>query len=100
MVKTFISFAHEDRSWCEDLVKFLKPWEPNLVCWYDRYIPPGGLWRRKVSRELDSAGIFLALISSSYLASDFCKDELQRARENKRKRSTLEIIPIWIEPSV
>jgi hypothetical protein len=48
--------------------------------WHDRRIPPGKEWKPQIDEELDRADIILLLVSSDFVASNYCYDvEVTRA---------------------
>ncbi|MEO1060502.1 MAG: NB-ARC domain-containing protein [Actinomycetota bacterium] len=69
----FVSYAHEDRKWLEDLQTFLKPYERSgqLEVWADPYIPVGSDWHREITEALDRTGVAVALITQDFINSDF-----------------------------
>ena len=77
----FVSYAHEDRSWFEELRKALKPLirKSALTVWSDDRIKGGDSWRAEIESALSQARIALILVSQNLLASDFISDvELPR----------------------
>ncbi|RTE85520.1 MULTISPECIES: toll/interleukin-1 receptor domain-containing protein [Gammaproteobacteria] len=98
--KVFISYSHIDepfRQELEDHLAMLK--RDNLISvWHDRKIDGGDNWKNEIDKNLDSADIILFLISSKFLASDYCMDvEVARAIE-KEEEGTGRLIPIIIRP--
>ena len=64
--------------------------------WDDRAIDPGDEWHLEIMNALEDADIILMLISSTFIASDFCYDkELKRALE-RHEAKTAPVIPIII----
>ncbi len=62
--------------------------------WHDGDISAGLEWEEEIHQHLQSAQIILLLISSSFLASDYCYDiEMQKALE-KQENGTARVIPI------
>jgi hypothetical protein len=62
--------------------------------WHDRRISAGTEWDGSIDEHLESASIILLLISSDFLASDYCYDkEMKRAMERHEERTT-RVIPI------
>lgn len=84
--KVFISYSHKDESFRSDLEEHLSMLRRSGVIsiWHDRKIISGDDWKGKIDENLNGSDIVLFLISSSFLASDYCYDiEVKQAMENK-----------------
>src|SRR5262245_23163172 len=99
-VEVFFSYAHEDedlRDKLEEHLSILKH-QGKISTWHDRKIGAGREGAGVISEKLEAADIILLLISSSFLASDYCYgSEMDRAL----KRHTLGdavVIPIILRP--
>lgn len=97
-MKVFISYSHKDqryRSQLETHLALLKR-EGVIEVWHDRKITAGREWADQIDENLEQASIILLLISSDFLASDYCYDkEMGRALE-KHQTGEARIIPIII----
>ncbi|MBE3663052.1 toll-Interleukin receptor, partial [Vibrio navarrensis] len=96
--KVFISYSHKDELHREDFGEHLSMMQRNNIIdyWHDRKITPGDDWKNKIDENLESADIIIFLVSSSFLASDYCYDvEVKRAIERHREGSA-KIISIII----
>ncbi len=73
-VTLFLSYAHDDEKYVEELRKRLRPMERNgtLRTWYDRKLTAGERWKDEILRELKSADIVVCQLSPDFLDSDFC----------------------------
>src|SRR5437667_12495694 len=95
-VKLFYSYAHADESLrkkLEDHLSLLRR-EGYISEWHDRMISPGNLWAQEIDEHLKGARIILLLISSSFIASDYCYGiELQEAMR-KHAAGEARVIPI------
>ena len=69
----FVSYAHEDRKWADELVTFLAPWlrDRRVNLWDDSRIAIGEKWRAEIDNAMDEATVAVLLVSKSFLASDF-----------------------------
>lgn len=99
-VKVFISYAHEDESMAESLIKQLKNLQRQKIisAWHDRKIVPSDDWAGEIDDHLDSAQIILLLISPDFMASDYCNDvEMVRAME-KHNSGEAKVVPVILRP--
>ena len=70
----FISYAHHDRAFCQELETHLKSLrQQNVIAsWYDGNISTGTEWESQIIEHLNTDQIILLLISADFMASDFC----------------------------
>lgn len=97
-VPVFISYAHKDERFREDLEAHLKLLQRQglIEMWHDRRIGPGEDWPEEIDKNLERAGIILLLISSDFTNSDYCWDrERVKALELRRKRKA-DVIPVVV----
>ncbi len=97
-IEIFISYAREDRSYLEDLTRHLRSLKrQNLIqTWSDADITAGTEWKKAIETHLDTAQVFLLLISSTFIASDYCYGiEMKRALE-RHERGEVRVIPIML----
>lgn len=97
-VKVFISYAHKDEAHKNNLVEHLTTLRrSNLISeWHDREIVPGQAWKSEISENLEEAELILFLVSSTFLASEYCFDvEFGRALA-KHEEGSAQLIPIII----
>lgn len=95
-IEVFFSYAHKDEELKNELVKHLSILKRQgiITAWHDREITAGTEWAGEIDTHLNGAGVILLLISSDFLASDYCYDiELVRAME---RHATAEacVIPV------
>ncbi len=96
MVSVFISYSHADEEHRKELDKHLEGLRRQGVIstWHDRRIGPGEEVHEQISQKLEEANIILLLISSDFLASDYCYD-IEMARAMKRhEQGTARVIPV------
>jgi hypothetical protein len=99
-MKLFFSYAHKDEPLRDELAKHLSLLKrQNIITdWHDRNITAGTNWAQAIDDNLDIANIILLLISSDFLASDYCYDkEMTRALEH-HNQGTARVIPIILRP--
>ena len=97
-VPVFISYAHKDERFREDLEAHLKLLQRQglIEMWHDRRIGPGKDWPEEIDKNLERAGIILLLISSDFANSDYCwNEERAKALELRRKRKA-DVIPVVV----
>src|SRR5438874_12892341 len=73
-IKLFYCYAHEDKTLRDELEKHLS-WlklRYQLTNWHDREILPGEEWEQAIDTHLNTAQLILLLISSYFMAFDFC----------------------------
>lgn len=95
-LKIFLSYCHEDEDNKNKLLKYLKPVlkSNNVDLWHDGEILTGESLQRSIQQALSESTIFICLISSDYLASNYCIDvELKHALE-QQKIGKVNIFPI------
>lgn len=100
-IRVFLSYSHKDETFKEKLVNQLIILKRQSVIdtWDDRKISPGEEWHNKISSELDHADIILLLVSSDFLASDYCWEvEIRRAIERHNLGEAC-VIPIILRPT-
>ncbi|ESA34527.1 tir protein [Leptolyngbya sp. Heron Island J] len=99
-VNVFFSYAHKDEDLRDELAKHLKILERQgiIETWYDRDIDAGAERSTEIDKQLTSADIILLLVSSDFVASDYCYDvELKRALE-RHDKGEARVIPIIVRP--
>jgi hypothetical protein len=95
-VELFLSYSHKDEALRDELLNHLAVLKRQHVIstWHDREIGAGREWANEIDEHLDSADIILLLISSDFLASDYCHDiELKRAME-RHDAGEARVIPV------
>jgi hypothetical protein len=100
ILNLFYSYAHEDELFREELEKHLHLLRRQglIAPWHYRKIIAGAEWGKEIDEHLETASIILLLISSDFLASDYCYDiEMRRALE-RQKQSDAHIIAIILRP--
>src|SRR3989454_1726544 len=99
-VEVFYSYAHKDEAFRNKLETHLSLLRRQglITAWHDRHILPGTDWAQAIDEHLERASVILLLISSDFLASDYCYGiELQRALE-RHQVNEARVIPILLRP--
>ena len=69
-----------------------------IHAWHDREIGAGQEWEGSIDENLEAANVILLLVSSSFLASPYCRDtEMKRALE-RHEAGEARVIPIIVRP--
>ncbi len=85
----FLSYAHEDKRakqvFQNNLTVMMK--KRFITSWQDGLIEPGMCWKEEIEENLERMEVFLALLTTAFLASDFIeKVELKAARARLLKQ--------------
>ncbi len=99
-LKTFIIYAHEDRSTVNAIRGQLRIFEKRevLQIWDDGEILAGQDWDKSIKLKLESAQLILLFISVDFLNSEYIeKTELQAALQRHRDGEA-KLIPIIVRP--
>ena len=99
-IEVFYSYSHKDeelRDQLENHLAILKH-QGIITNWHDRRIGAGKEWEGEIDEHLNTAYIILLLISSDFIASDYCYDvEMRRAMEHHEAEEAC-VIPIILRP--
>lgn len=100
-LRLFYSYSHKDETLRQRLDAHLKLLQRQKVIevWHDRAIEAGQEWEPELKRQLDEADIILLLVSTDFLASDYCWGvETQQALQ-RHQAGTARVIPIILRPT-
>ncbi|MEH2217536.1 MULTISPECIES: toll/interleukin-1 receptor domain-containing protein [unclassified Nostoc] len=100
MAIIFFSYSHRDETLRDELEIHLAMLKKQgfIETWHDRRITAGEEFDKAISKNLEEADIILLLVSSDFLASNYCYDiEMQRAME-KHEQGESHIIPVILRP--
>jgi hypothetical protein len=100
-ITIFYSYAHEDQALADELKKHLNilKLQGLISNWYDHDINAGENQETQNNERLETADIILPIISSSFLASDYCYSrEMQNALKRHEARIA-RVIPINARPT-
>ena len=96
----FFSYARQDRGLRDKLEEHLSnlKYRGLISTWHIREIGAGEDWQQQVDIHLESAHIILLLISSSFMASQYCYSmEMTRAME-RHQQGKARVIPVLLRP--
>lgn len=95
-LELFFSYSHQDEALRDELAKHLSLLQHQgvITAWHDRQILPGSEWAGQIDQHLEQAKIILLLISSDFLASNYCYAiELERAMERHQSGEAV-VVPV------
>jgi hypothetical protein len=97
-IKLFISYAHDDETYKDELIKHLSGLKRNGVIeeWNDRYIIPGQEWDAEIKQKLNNSHIVIFLISSDFMASNYINDVEIKNTMDRHNNNEIIIIPVII----
>ena len=101
-LELFYSYSHRDEELRDELEKHLTILRRQGVIrdWHDRKITAGTDWDGQIHERLEQSELILLLISSDFLASDYCYDvELERAMA-RHENGDARVVPIILRPVV
>ncbi|MCK4752146.1 MAG: toll/interleukin-1 receptor domain-containing protein [Planctomycetes bacterium] len=92
----FISYSHEDEIHREKLVTHLSTLRRNgdIKDWHDRKITAGEEWKGQIDKNLKKAEIILFLVSSDFIASDYCYDVEAKAALEMHEEGKAKVVPV------
>lgn len=99
-IRLFYSYSSKDEAYREQLETHLSILRRRGVIaeWHFRKISPGSTFDDEIHEKLDQTELFLVLVSSDFLASDYCYEiELQKALR-MREEGLAQVIPIILRP--
>jgi tetratricopeptide (TPR) repeat protein len=99
-VTIFISFADEDKEFLANLLRQLSGLmrEGRIKCYHRHQISPGNEWREQAKKDLFAADIILLLVSSFFIASDYCYREEAILAMAQHKSRKARVIPVIVQP--
>jgi TIR domain len=99
-LEVFFSYAHRDealRNYLADHLRLLER-QGIITGWHDRRITGGTEWAGAIDEHLRTAQIILLLISSAFLASDYCYDVELRHTIERHEAGEARVVPIILRP--
>lgn len=99
-VSLFYSYSHTDELLRDELAEHLSALQRNryISQWHDRRIGPGEEWKGSIDAHLNSADLILLLVSSDFLASDYCYDIEMGTALSRHDSNESAVIPIFLRP--
>jgi tetratricopeptide (TPR) repeat protein len=99
-IEVFFSYSHRDEELRDELSKHLALLKRQgiITAWHDRKIGAGKEWENEIDEHLNTADIILLLISSDFLASDYCYDVEVQAAMKRHNDGDARVIPVILRP--
>ena len=103
-ITVFVSYAEIDESWwkkIETRLRLHRPGSTNSIELWDpnKDIVPGKNRRQEINKHVETARIFLLLLSFDYLVDEECQRQMQAALKRKQEEEDqVDIIPILLRP--
>jgi len=96
-IKVFVSYAHSDNSkkHLTAIVSTLKSFNRYDV-WDDTEIKPGDNWEGNIKKALSDCNVFIMLVSTAFLNSDYIQKKEVTEAIDRRKDQGVTIIPILL----
>lgn len=96
----FISYSHKDddlRAKLDAHLSLLK--RQNVFdVWHDRRIGAGREWAGEINDALERADVVLLLVSSDFLASDYCYDKEMLRALQRHDEGSARVVPVILRP--
>jgi hypothetical protein len=95
-ISLFYSYSHKDEDLRLKLETHLAALRRGglIAEWHDRKLEPGDAWKDEIDRHLTSADIVLLLVSSDFIASDYCWGEEMTKALARHARGEARVIPV------
>lgn len=100
MTTLVFSYAHADEALRNELEKHLSPLKRmgRISTWHDRRIVPGEEFANQIDEHFAQADIILLLISSDFIASDYCYQIEMNNALQRHEQGTAVVIPVILRP--
>jgi hypothetical protein len=94
----FIAYASKDEEYIKELEEHLQTLKNQKIIrtWHSGRVTPGAEWEAEIYRQLRNAEIILLLISSSFIASDFCNSHYMSNVMAIHKSGQSKVVPILV----
>jgi hypothetical protein len=95
-IQVFVSYSHKDARYMKLILEYVSHElrRDGIELWWDERIVTGSLWDNEIKAKIRESHIALALVSQSFLNSDYCQKVEIRSFMQKRKSEGMVIFPI------
>jgi len=99
-IAVFFSYSHEDEGLRDELSNHLAMLQRQevITAWHDRRIGAGKEWGKEIDEHLNTADIILLLVSSAFLASDYCYNVEMKTAMKRHDDGEARVIPVILRP--
>lgn len=99
-IEVFCCYAHEDALHLDNLKNHLTLLRRQglITIWSDTDISPGSNWEQEIEKHLNTANIILLLVSSDFMASEYCYSKEMFRSIERHDRGEAIVIPIILRP--
>jgi hypothetical protein len=97
--KVFISYAHKDEEYKNDLITMLAGLESRGIIdiWQDREIEEGDEWLQEIEKAMNECDLALLFVSANFINSRFIQgNEVPRLLQ-RRKQEGLRVVPVILD---
>ena len=94
----FISYSHRDTATVLPLLQRMK--EEGYRFWYDEGIDPGSEWPESIATHLNRCRVCLAFMSTTSLASQNCRREINFALSKNKEFLSVILEPVEMSPGM
>jgi hypothetical protein len=94
----FVSYAHKDKDLVYPLIRTMQ--ENGYNVWFDEDITPANEFTEYIAENLLRSAFFIAMITPQYLASHYCKHELDYACNLNKKRLLIYLEEVTLTPGL
>lgn len=97
-IEVFIAYARADKQHLVEFHKHLSSLKrENIVSvWYDGEILCGDRWENELKPKLESADIIIALISSDFIASEYCWEKELACAVERHEEGSARFFPVLL----
>ena len=94
----FVSYAHKDKDLVYPLIRTMQ--ENGYNVWFDEDITPASEFTEYIAENLLCSALFIAMITPQYLASHYCRHELNYACNQNKKRLLIYLEEVTLTPGL
>ncbi len=100
MITLFFSYSHKDEELRNELDKHLSILKRQgiIKVWHDRCITGGSEFDNEISNHLKNSNVILLLVSSDFLASDYCYDKEMTFAMSMHESGKGIVLPVILRP--